>query len=340
MPSAVVYVSCADSGSVSVLALDERSGTLSPLQTVEVGAMVMPMALLPGGRGLLVVRRNEPFGVESFAIDPADGRLHPRGSGPLPASMAYVCVDRGGRFLFSASYHGHVVAVSPIGPDGVVQPPLQVLPTGRHAHAIRPDLRNRFVFSTSLGDDVIHQWRFDANTGTLTPNDPPVAAMRPGAGPRHLELHPDGRHVYLLNELDATVDVLALDPERGTLAIVQTLPTLPPGTTAATGAPWAADLHLTPDARLLYTSERRTSTIASFRVDADGRLTALGHVPVQAQPRGFAISPSGRWLLVAGQLSHRVGVHAIDAPTGTLSFVGEHDVGRNPTWVEMLALSR
>lgn len=338
--STIVYVSNADSGSVSVLALDEASGALRPLQTVEVGAVVMPMTLLPGGRGLLVVRRNEPFGVESFAIDPVDGRLRRLGAGPLPASMAYVSTDRGGRFLFTASYHGHVVAVSPIGPDGVVQPAQQVLPTGPNAHAIRVDLTNRFVYSTSLGGDAIHQWRFDAIAGTLTPNDPPLLQVRPGAGPRHLELHPDGRHAYLLNELDATLDVLALDAERGTLSVVQTLPTMPPGTTAATGAPWAADLHLTPDARFLYTSERRTSTIASFRVEPDGRPLPQGHVPVQAQPRGFAISPSGRWLVVAGQQSHRVGVHAIDAHTSALSLVGEHDVGRNPTWVEMLALPR
>lgn len=334
----IVYVSNADSGSVSVLALDERSGALHTLQTVDIGAVVMPMTLLPGGRGLIVVRRNEPFGALSFAIAPADGRLSPLGAGPLPASMAHVSADRSGRFLLSASYHGHVVAVSPIGPDGVVQPAHQVLPTGPNAHAIRADLTNRFVFSTSLGADTIHQWRFDPVAGRLTPNDPPVATMRAGAGPRHLELHPDGHHAYLLNELDATVDVLALDAQRGTLAIVQTLPTMPPGTTAATGAPWAADLHLTPDARFLYTSERRTSTIAAFRVAPDGQLSPLGHVAVQAQPRGFAISPSGRWLVVAGQQSHRVGVHAIDAHTGALNAVGAHDVGRNPTWVEMLAL--
>lgn len=333
----VVYVSNADSRSISVLGLDEATGALATRQTVDAGGIVMPMTLLPSCGWLIAVRRNEPFAALSFAIDPADGRLVPLGEGPLPASMAYASADHGGRFLFTASYGAHLVAVSPIGPDGIVQPPQQLLPTGPNAHAIRADGTNRFVFSTSLGGDVIHQWRFDAIAGTLTPNDPPSIAIRAGAGPRHFELHPDGRLAFLLNELDATVDVLALDPERGTLRVLHTVETMPSG--FAGGAPWAADIHLTPDGRFLYTSERRSSTIAAFRVDATrGVLTLAGHVDVQSQPRGFAITPSGRWLVVAGQTSQRVGVHAIDARSGVLRFVAEHGVGQNPNWVEILAL--
>lgn len=334
----IVYVSNADSGSLSVLALDERSGTLATLQTLDVGGILMPIALLPAQGRLAVVRRSAPFAVLSFSIAPADGRLTPLGEGPLPASMAYLSADRSERFLFSASYHSHLIAVNPLGPDGIAAAPQQVLPTGPNAHAIRSDLHNRFVFSTSLGGDAIHQWRFDAVAGTLTPNDPPLLALRAGAGPRHLELHPNGRFAYLLNELDAKVDVLALDPDRGTLAPLQTVETMPPG--FAGGAPWAADLHLTPDASRLVTSERRSSTLAAFRVEDDGaRLVPLGHAPTQAQPRSFAITPSGRWLVAAGQMSHRVGVHSIDALDAAPAAVGEHEVGRNPSWVEILTLA-
>lgn len=334
----VVYVSNADSGSLSVLALDERSGALATLQTLEVGGVLMPIVLLPAQGRLAVVRRSAPFAVLSFAIAPADGRLTPLGEGPLPASMAYLSADRSERFLFSASYHSHLIAVNPLAPDGIATAPQQVLPTGPNAHAIRADLRNRFVFSTSLGGDAIHQWRFDAVAGTLTPNDPPLLALRAGAGPRHLELHPNGRFAYLLNELDATVDVLALDAERGTLAPRQTVETMPPG--FAGGAPWAADIHLAPDASLLFTSERRSSTLAAFRVEDDGaRLVPIGHAATQAQPRSFAITPSGRWLVAAGQLSHRVGVHSVDALDTAPAAVGEHEVGRNPSWVEILALA-
>lgn len=334
----VVYVSNADSGSLSVLALDEASGALATVQTAEVGGTVMPLALSHDRRRLFAARRSEPFAAVSFAVDPHEGTLRRLGEGSLPASMAYISCDRSGHFLFSASYGGNLIAVNPIGADGVVRPAQQVLPTGPNAHAIRTDASNRFVFSTVLGAGVVMQWKFDAATGALTPNEPPVLSIRPGAGPRHLELHPNGRVAFLLNELDASIDVLALDAERGTLQVEQTISALSSG--FAAGAPWAADIHLTPDARFLYASERRSSTLAAFRVDgATGRLAAVGHVQAQAQPRGFAITPSGRWLVVAGQLSHRVGVFAIDPDTGALRFAHEHDVSQNPNWVEIVSLS-
>jgi hypothetical protein len=176
----------------------------------------------------------------------------------------------------------------------------------------------------------------DAAHGTLTPMAPRDIAVRAGAGPRHLAFHPGGRFVYLLNELDASVDVFSLEPHSGALACVQSVPALPP---AFSGEPWAAELRLTPDARFLYTSERRSSTLAGFAVGANGRLAPIGHWPTQAQPRGFAISPSGRWLIAAGQLSNAVNVHAIDTATGHLTMRHEHAVGRNPNWVEAIALT-
>ena len=332
----VVYVSNADSGSMSVLALDETSGTLATLQTAAVGGMVMPLALAPGHRRLFAARRSEPYAAISFDIDVHDGTLTRLGEGPLPQSMAYVACDRGGGYLFSASYGGNLVAVSPIGVGGIVGAARKVLPTGPNAHAIRADASNRFVFSTALGAGVVMQWRFDPGSGALTPNDPATLPIRAGAGPRHLERHPNGQIAFLLNELDASIDVLTLDAGHGTLQPRQTVSALPPG--FASGEPWAADIHLSPDARFLYASERRSSTLAAFRVDTTGHLTPIGHVAAQTQPRGFAITPSGRWLVVAGQLSHRVGVHAIDSDTGALTLADEHDVGQNPNWVEIVAL--
>lgn len=334
MPT-VVYVSNAESGSVSVLHLNLASGVLATVQTVELGGMLMPMAVSPDQRFLYVARRSEPPAVCSLRIAPHDGSLSPVGEAALPASMANLATDATGRFLFSASYGGNLVAVSPIGPDGAAQPAQQVLPTEPKAHALRSDLGNRFAFATSLGGDRVLQFRFDAASGRLTPNDPPACLSRAGAGPRHLAFHPNGHSVYLLNELDASVDVLAMDPQRGSLRHAQTLSAWPAG---GHGAPWASDLHLTPDARFLYASERRTSTLAGFAVDAAGGLSALGSVPTQAQPRSFAIDPSGRFLIAAGQASHRLGVHAIDGATGALTAVGEHAVGRDPNWVEVICV--
>src|SRR5258706_261311 len=107
----------------------------------------------------------------------------------------------------------------------------QVLPTGQNAHAVLVDASNRHVFVSNLGSDAVMQMRFDAGTGQLAPNDTPSFSARPKAGPRHLVFHSNGRVVYLLNELDAGVDVLAFDAAKGSLSLVQTLSSLPPGFT-------------------------------------------------------------------------------------------------------------
>ena len=117
---------------------------------------------------------------------------------------------------------------------------------------------------------------------------------------------------------------------------VQTIASMPPG---VVGKPWAADIHFSPDGRFLYTSERRSSTLAAFAVDPKGGwLTLVGRSETATEPRGFAIDPSGRWLLAAGQASHRLRVHAIDAASGALADHAEHEIGRNPNWVEIVAL--
>lgn len=332
--STVVYVSNADSGDLWRLQLDPARGELTPAQRVMVGGQVMPLALSPDRRVLHAVRRSDPLEVLSLAIDGQTGELGALGEAPLAHSLAAIATDRSGRWLFGASYGGHVVTVSPIDARGVAQAAHQVLATPPNAHAIRADPSNRFVFSTHLGGGVVMQWRFDAATGTLAPNTPPSMAPHPGASPRHFVFDRDARFVYLLNELDAAIDVLAFDAAAGTLRTVQTVDTLPPG---FAGEPWAADLHLSPDGRFLYSSERRSSTLAAFRVDpTSGALALIGHVPTEIQPRGFAITPDGRFLIAAGQASHALSVHAIDAASGALHWRSRCPVGRNPNWVEVV----
>ncbi|MDP3823378.1 MAG: lactonase family protein [Burkholderiales bacterium] len=331
-----VYVSHAESGDIHVLHLDDGSGALTTMQRVEVGGTLMPLALGPDRHVLYAARRSEPLAVMSFAIDANSGALTLLGEAPLPHSMASIATDRSGRWLLSASYGGNLVAVSPIGADGVVQAATQVVPTGPNAHAIVSDASNRFVFATNLGAGVVLQLRFDASTGQLSPNEPASIAVRAGAGPRHLAWHPAGSWLCLLNELDASIDVFAFDAEQGTLAHRQTVSSVPPG---FVGTPWAADLHFRPDGRSLYSSDRRSDTIAAFAFNASsGQLNLIGHTPVPAEPRGFNITADGRWLVAAGQAAHRVALFRIDALTGALAAAGEHAVGRGPNWIETVPL--
>jgi 6-phosphogluconolactonase len=331
-----VYVSNADSKDISVLSLDASSGELTPVQTVPVGGQVMPLAVSPDRKYLYASLRSQPFTAASLRIDAASGRLSLIGTSPLPDSMASIATDRSGRHLFGASYGGHKMSVSPIGSDGVAKEAAHVLPTGQNAHAVLTDPANRNVLVTTLGSDAVMQWRFDPASGQLTANTPPTFNGRPKAGPRHLVFHPNGRYVYLLNELDASVDVLGYDADRGTLTAVQTHSTLPPG---FSGKAWAADIHITPDGRFLYTSERTSSTLAAFAIDAaSGQLKPIGHVPTEKQPRGFNIDPSGRYVVAAGQLSHALTVYAIDRDSGALKPLRSYPVGQNPNWVEIINL--
>jgi len=149
----------------------------------------MPMAVAPNKRFLYAVVRSQPMRVLTYAIDGKSGALTQKATAPLPDSMAYVSTDRGGRFLFTASYGSDKVAVSPIDEDGLVTAePIQVLPTGRNAHSILADRTNRFVYSAILGANEVMQFAFDANSGKLAPLDPPAVTLEPGHGPRHLAL--------------------------------------------------------------------------------------------------------------------------------------------------------
>jgi 6-phosphogluconolactonase len=333
--SAIVYVSHAGSGEIRVLRLD--GGELAEIQRIEIGGSVMPLAIAPGQRFLYAARRSAPLEVLSFAIDPHNGKLTDRGTVPLPDSMAYLATDRSGRFLFSASYGGHCIAVSPIGADGVAAAAQQVIPTGRHAHAIQADPANRCVYSTSLGDDHIACWRFDAATGHLSPNDPALTMTTPDAGPRHFVWNANGSRLYLLCELDATVRVFACDAGRGALHERQSVGILPPG---FDGKPWAADLRLTPDGRHLVASERTSSTLAVYAVDAaTGALTPRGHAATATTPRGFAIDPTGAWLVVAGQSAATLALHAFDPASGALAPARFAAAGDQPNWVEIIPIA-
>lgn len=342
-----VYVSIADSKEIAVLQLDGSSGALTPVQRVVLSnpGPLNPLAVSPDRRFLYGAQRAEPYSVSTFAIDQLSGELTYLANAPLLASTPYIITDRTGRWLFAASYQGSLVSVSPIGPSGLPQPPHQVIRTPPNAHSIQIDASNRNVFVPCLGGDVVLQWRFDAVTGKLSPNTQESVKVSRGAGPRHFAFHPNNRNFYLLNELQSSLYVYDFDAESGLLSEVETMSALPrdfggpefgmPGV-STNGGPKAADIHVSPDGRFLYTSERTTSTLAAFRVDlASGRPTYLDSFATETTPRGFNIDPSGRFLLAAGQDSGHVAVYAIDQATGVLSQIERYEMGPGPNWIEI-----
>jgi 6-phosphogluconolactonase len=350
-----VYVSNADDGNIGTYTL-QPDGTLKAGDKVEAAKVVMPMAVSPDKRFLIAAVRSKPYEAYTYAIDKKTGALKLIGKGPLAESYPYISFDHTGRYLFGASYGANQVGVNPVGKDGKVGAPLQVIPTARNAHSIRIDNTNRYVFVPHLGTDQIFQFVFDGKTGKLTPNTPPVVQMKQGTGPRHIIVSKDNKFVYLLNELTAAVTTLALDAKTGTLKEVDSASALPPdtklgpgqprGAVGAPGAPprntdndiWASDLHLTPDGKFLYAAERTSSTLGSFKVDpATGKLTYMASTPTEKQPRGFAIDPSGKFMVVSGEKSDSISSYTIDAGTGALKEIGKYPTGKGSNWVEIVS---
>src|SRR6266849_4641497 len=309
-----VYVSNAEDGEIGAYSM-QADGALKPLARTQAAKVVMPMAVSPNRRLLYAASRSKPYTVHVYAIDPGSGALKPLSTAPLAESFPYISLDRNGRFLFGASYGGHLVSVNAVGGDGrVLAEPLQVIPVGRNAHSILVDASNRFVFS------------------------------------------PDNRFVYLVSELVATVTTRSLDAKTGLLAETSSASALPPDSKLQPGAPrggigapggppprntdndiWAADLHLTPNGKFLYASERTSNTLAAFGVDAaSGKLSYLSSTPTEKQPRGFAIDPKGRFLVASGEKSETISVYAIEQASGALRLLQKYPTGKGSNWVEIV----
>jgi 6-phosphogluconolactonase len=193
---------------------------------------------------------------------------------------------------------------------------------GPHAHSLTLTPDDRFALVCDLGLDQVLVYRVDHANGRLEPNDPPFAATPPGAGPRHLDIHPNGRVVYVINELASTIGVYVFDPERGALTEQQIISTLPDG---SSGATTTADVHVSPDGRYVYGSNRGHDSLAIFAVDDDrGRLTARGHVETYGRtPRNFAFDPDGTVVYVANQDTDTIVSFAYDAASGALTPTGQ-----------------
>ncbi len=338
-----LYVGNAGSNEIFIFSLDPKTGDLTAIDKFTVPGITkaggsMPMAVSPNKKFLYAGFRGEPQVAAAFAIDPKTGKLKHLGNGPLADSMAYVATDHTGKWLLSASYPGHKVTVNPIGADGMVQAVKQSIPNLPNSHSILPDKSNTHVLAASLGADVVNQFKFDAKTGTLTPNDPPNTKVVDKAGPRHFRFSKDERFVYLLNELKAIIIVFAYDAKKGVLTKeLQTISAIPAAGPAE--KIWAADIHLTPDGRYLYATERGTSTISQYKVDLKtGLLMANGSVPTEKQPRAFEIDPTGKYLYTVGELSDGMTSYSIDGKTGVLAKLKQYPVGKDPNWVTILNL--
>jgi 6-phosphogluconolactonase len=293
------------------------------------------LALDPKRRLLFAVNEmnqfdGQPGGAASaFSIDPATGKLtlinqqSTKGSGPC-----HLVLDDTGRNLIVANYGSGSVAVIPVAEDGrlsaassfVQHEGSSVNPSrqeGPHAHCVTMSPDNKFAFVCDLGLDQILSYRFDAENGKLTPNEPAFASSKPGAGPRHIEFRPDGKFAYAINELNSTVTTYAYDPEKGTLTEVQTVSSLPE---YFDGPNTGAEIAVHPSGKYVYVSNRGHESVVLFEIDRDkGTLTYVEEQSTGGKtPRHFGIQPSGKHMAIANQNSGTLLLCRIDDGNGRL----------------------
>ena len=334
------YTAAGKSRGIYVASFDSATGRLGQPRLAAETENPSFLALHPTRPLLYAVNEVNSFegeragSVTAFAIDPATGELRALGRvSSKGAAPCHLAVDRSGRQLLVANYSGGSVASLPLRPDGGFLPAASFVQhkgagfdpkrqAAPHAHMIETDPQNRFALVADLGLDQVLLYRFDAASGRLEPATPPHAKVDGGSGPRHFAFSPDGRDLYLLNEMRITVK--AFRYEAGRLTEYQTVSALPAGTEP--GPPDSgAEIQVHPSGRFVYSSNRGPDTLAAFARDAaSGKLELIGHVASGGlTPRGFAIDPSGRTLLAANQRSDNVVAFRIDPETGRLSPTGQ-----------------
>lgn len=328
-----LYVSVGGENRLARLALVPETGRIK-----SEGGLALPGA--PGaqtvsrdGRTLYVALRSTKS-VAALAIDGKTGELTLLGETPVDGNPTYLAIDRTGRYLLVAYYSDGKAAVFPIREDRTVGPKATcVVTTKKNPHSILIDAKNEVVYVPNTGADVIKQYQFDAESGTLTPHDTPEVATAPGDGPRHLWFHPRLPVMYYVNEKSSSVTAYRRD-ETGSLSKLQNISTLPDD---FDGRNTCADVELSPDGGFLYASNRGHDSIAGFRIDPQtGRLTSIGRFPTEATPRSFNISPDGRFLVAAGQGSGKLASYRRDRKTGKLTRLDTYEVGRGPSWVQFV----
>jgi len=334
------YTSKTDSKGIYSFHFDSATGRLTSMAVAATTQDPSLLTVAPNEKYLYAVNElgnfdgNKSGAATSYSIDSKSGRLTQLNQVPSGgADPCYLSFDQTGKYLLVANYTGGSVATFPVTPDGRIGPASAFVQhtgsghnkerqEGPHAHFIANSADNRFVFVVDLGLDEVAVYHFDPANGSLTPGHPPFAKLAPGAGPRHLAFHPNGKFAYVLSEVNSTVTAFAYDSKNGSFSTLQTLSTIPKDFTAHNDT---AEIVVHPSGKFLYASNRGRDSIAEFTIDpAKGTLTLAGDFPTQGKtPRNFALDPTGKFLLAANQESDNIVIFRIDQSTGALSATGQ-----------------
>ena len=297
----------------------------------------------------------------AFSIDRETGLLDLLNTVKAPVEPSYISVDGTGRFAAFACAFTGTAGVAGIAPDGsfdgrvhsVLHEGVSVMGQGRPAnwwkgvawppgtpfpHSARFSPDNRFVLVPDIGLNRVMIYRLDAERARIEPNDPPWVEGAPltdprlppgtshwetpsGAGPRHMEFHPNGRWLYVVNEVGSTVSVFDWAAGRGVATMIQDITTLPDDYRDFN---MTADIHVHPNGRFVYATNRGQDSLVTYAVDPErGTLTAIAYTSSEGDfPRTFTMNAEGTLLVVGNMLSNSAAVFNLDPQTGALSFTG------------------
>jgi 6-phosphogluconolactonase len=322
---------------VLAASFDPASGRIGPVTALAAARNPSYLATSASGENVYAVHETLDFdhqpggGITAYARDPRTGQLTALNArATLGDSPCHVTLDRSGRFVLNANYgvDAGSITVHRIEPDGrlgdltdhvehVGSGPDPVRQANSHVHMIASDPVTGDILVSDLGSDTVFVYALDRD-GRLAAKTSVNLDAAPGAGPRHLAFHPDGRHLFIVNELDSTV--CALRREDDQFVVTDGAPTRPAG---AGGRNLAGAVRVTPSGRHVLVSNRGDDSLAVFRFDADAStLSLVGITPdVGECPRDFIVTPDGQHVIVAGQDNDQLASYRFDDEAGTLRLV-------------------
>lgn len=293
--------------------------------------------------------------VSAFRIDPSTGHLQLLNTVPASGtSTCFIAIDHTGKFVLVSNFGSGSTSVIRVREDGSlgelsgfiqdvgrsVDPAIQFEP---HTHSVVLSPDNRYAIVSDLGTDKVLIFRFDSETGRLSPPDPPFAKVYPGGGPRHFAFDPSGRFGYQLGEMSGAIDVYSWDPKAGKLTLIQRAQSVRHDYFDGNHS---GEIDVHPSGKFLFESNRQThgdnirgpDNIGVFAIDPkDGTLTPVEEVDSGGiMPRNFSIDPSGNFLLVANQVTNNIVVFRIDPSSGKLSKTGSEIKADTPVCLKFV----
>jgi 6-phosphogluconolactonase len=329
-PRNYLYVGTS-AGDIQLFELDLAVGALTARGHQSVASA--PVALAGDRDGhVLVAALERGSTVLSFAIDPASGRLKPRGrAGSGGSDPARAILDASGKYALVSNRGSGNVSVLAIKPDRTLDT-AETFASGRGPHGLVVHPGNQFAFVANLRAGTLSQFTFNAGTGRLTPKLGAVSGMPWDSGPRQIVCHPNGRFTYVLNEGNDTISVHAFDDRMASLSHMafQVISTLPEGVPGASSR--AADLQIDPRGLYLYASNNGHDSLATFAIDpVGGGLRLVGHQSTGGKGvTDLAIDPGGRYLVAANSRSRSVTLFRLDEATGSPSRLADTAVPAAP----------